>query len=94
MARMNHPGWRLCAMNDKTGRRGIWYRVPPTQDVTPGGPITQLEVCAGREGDDCYVELKVGQVLTREDLYQLMDCLRTGAWMVESYPPPKDDDDE
>lgn len=33
--------------------------------------MQKLELCSGREGDDCYISLAVGQVLTSEDLYNL-----------------------
>ena len=73
------PEWRLAAMNDPNGRRGIWFKGTPT-----GG----VEICAGREGDDYHVQLKPGEVLSPVQLYQLLECLEVGAWMVKDYPPP------
>lgn len=73
--RILQPGWIQVAGHDPSGRRGLWYRGSPEQGV---------ELCAGREGDDCYVCLPPGQVLTAEVLYNLWDCLATAADNLET----------
>jgi len=59
-------------MHDPSGRRGIWFRL-----LLDG----QLEIRAGREGDDaaCFVP--------RGTAKSLLDCLEYGAWMQEDYGP-------
>jgi len=49
--RCKEPGWKLAAMNDPSGRRGIWFR---------RAGDGKLEICAGRGGDDRYVALDPG----------------------------------
>lgn len=66
------PGFTCAAMNDPTGRRGIWFRV-----LDDG-----IEIRAGREGDDVHVILRDGRVLTREQRLELQAALETGAWML------------
>lgn len=70
------PGFRLAAMNDPVGRRGIWFR----QSVTAEGD--QLEVRAGREGADQSVTLTAGHVVDGASLAALRGALEIGAWMV------------
>lgn len=72
--------WACCSMHDPAGRRGIWFR---SDEAGPGGAVTDLEACSGREGDDCHVRLRAGQTLTAADLSALRDVLHTGRWMVE-----------
>lgn len=71
------PGWRLAAMNDSTGRRGIWYRFDLTNP-------TSIEICGGREGDDFYVRFVVGQEVAKDTIESVRGILDTGAWMVDS----------
>jgi hypothetical protein len=72
--RFTNEGWILAAMNDKSGRRGIWYK--PFKDGC-------VEVCGGREGDDNYVKLEVGQTLTEEDIKALDDILCRNAFRID-----------
>lgn len=67
------PGFTCAAMNDPTGRRGIWFRT-----LDDG-----IEIRAGREGDDVHVILRDGHVMTREQRLELQAALGTGAWMLE-----------
>lgn len=60
--------WVCCSMHDPSGRRGVWFR------VVAGG----VEVCAGREGDDWYCKLTVGEVFSERNLRALLDCLEVG----------------
>ena len=55
LLRCEEPGWKLAAMNDPSGRRGIWYRV--TENTF--GDTVSIEICSGREGDDHYVKLDI-----------------------------------
>ena len=70
--RAEGEGWVLAGMNDPSGRRGLWYR-----ESREGA---RLEVCAGREGDDRYVQLNLGEKITRELLDSLAQCLYEGRW--------------
>ncbi len=77
--RAMQPGWQRLAKPDP--RRGMWaYGLdPPTQ-------LQVLELCAGREGDDAYVRLEVGQVLdhkTMADLADVLDFLRYASDMAD-----------
>jgi len=81
-------GWKLVAMNDETGRRGIWMRATGLRDehgrdLLNVGELHALEVCAGREGGDWRVSLYRGQVLTGRQLHDLHQALDVGRWMVE-----------
>lgn len=66
-------GWRLAAMNDPSARRGIWYRFNREE----------LEVRAGREGDDTYAMIRVSEVLDSASLSSLVHAFEIGAWMIE-----------
>jgi len=70
--RSNEPGWELTIDGDHD-RRGLWVR------KTPG----LLEICAGREGDDAYVALRVGEAITEHHLVLLEDVLDTAAFALE-----------
>ena len=78
MADMPADAWRCASMHDPSGRRGVWFTSIPGPSIT---------VCAGREGDDATVTLKVGDVLTQEQVTGLLSCLEYGAWMQEDYGP-------
>jgi hypothetical protein len=43
-----------------------------------------MELCAGREGDDAYVSLTVGQTLTQGDIDNLADVLYRASVALES----------
>ncbi len=76
MMRFREPGWEQIGPLDAVGRRGLWMRTtsPPGDSVTPLRP-TLVELCSGREGDDSYVALRVGAVLTEEMLSDLDEVL-------------------
>lgn len=78
--RQLEPGWILCAMNDSTGRRGVWYRK---------NSETEIELCGGREGDDEYIKL----TLTPKEVHDLESVLCVGAWMCEALPGGRDPDE-
>lgn len=82
MLRCQGPDWILVSMHDPAGRRGIWYRETLKAPFEPGS----LEVCAGREGDDEYIQLRVGETVTPEILERLRACLQVGAWMLDEHP--------
>lgn len=74
------PGWWLQVRDDPSQRRGIWTRETPrfSTVVQSFGPIERLEICAGREGDDVYVDLRVGDVITEHLLHQIYAALSCG----------------
>lgn len=78
--RSSEPGYVLAAMNDPSGRRGIWYRESPVDEGAR--PLTKVEICGGREGDDCYISLAIGDVVSPDTLRSLEQILSRGAWMV------------
>lgn len=79
-------GMILCAMNDPSGRRGIWVRFPNEPEVarTTVKP-TVVEIFAGREGDDVQLRLALGDVVTHEELDKLARCLLVGAANCEDF---------
>lgn len=56
-------GYHLLAMHDSSGRRGLWVRVASDE----------IELCSGREGDDAYVKLKLGDEITADTMQDLDD---------------------
>lgn len=70
--RSSEHGWRCASMHDPAGRRGIWFRESPGV----------VELCAGREGDDWYARIAVGDTVSREQVASLLDCVAVGAWML------------
>lgn len=74
MLRCEEKGWILCGMNDRSTRRGIWYRHNADGSV---------ELCGGREGDDAYVMLVPGEPVTRAQVDDLVDVLSRAALCVE-----------
>lgn len=97
--RCNEPGYELCAMNDPQGRRGIWKRIESWKRIkensfgssackaeeltTNDQTIMALELCGGREGDDDYVKLEVGQRITSKLLQALDNIFTTGVWLIK-----------
>lgn len=81
------PGWYLAVRDDPSRRRGIWIK----ETRGEGGRIVQVELCAGREGDDAYVQIVDGQAPTARDLHDLVDCIECGRapeidYEEEEYP--------
>lgn len=70
--RSSQPGWQCASMHDPAGRRGIWFR-------ESAGVV---ELCAGREGDDWYARLAVGDTLSGAQIAAILECLSVGAWML------------
>jgi hypothetical protein len=68
--RHQEPGWELLCMYDPAGRRGIW-----TRSRLDGYGI---EICTGREGDDDYVIIRIGDVVTAEMLSVLLGMIDYG----------------
>jgi hypothetical protein len=66
--------WRLVAMNDTSGRRGLW--------LSYDRDLGTLAVCAGREGDDAFVRLSAGDVLDEEKLSAIADVLLTARYAL------------
>ncbi len=86
--RCNDAGMVCVSMHDPTGRRGIWYRTETTptlctRTASTYPAVTEVEIVAGREGDDEAVTMRVGDTITLEMLHRLEGCLRVGAWMLE-----------
>ena len=69
--RCDEEGYLELAKPD--GRRGLWMRET----------LQTLELCAGREGDDDYVKLVVGDRLTLETLHRLQGAMLTLRWAYE-----------
>lgn len=65
------------AMHDPDDRRGLWARVVGNDDASITVPLrpTEIELFAGREGDDAYVKLSMGDVLTPETMEKLGDVI-------------------
>lgn len=61
------------AMHDPDERRGLWARIVANDDAGATVPLrpTEIQLFAGREGDDAYVKLSVGDVLTPETMEKL-----------------------
>jgi hypothetical protein len=76
--RCDEPGWEPVVIPD--GRRGLWMR---DNRVDPNDLIMELELCGGREGEDDYLKLKAGQVLSARDLFELWGLMATVQWSVE-----------
>jgi hypothetical protein len=70
--RKDEPGYKVIAMHDPSGRRGVWYR------ANNDGSI---ELCAGRDGNDAYVRLDDGARVTAtllECIHFILSCGRYG----------------
>ena len=65
--RCNESGWICVAMHDPQGRRGLWYRESGDE---------QIELCAGREGDDSYIRIDRGVLLLDDHTVPVMEALR------------------
>ena len=61
--------WQIASLHDK--RRGLWFRVLPDGE---------LQICGGREGDDCYVSFRVGDVMDQEKFSELLGCLESARY--------------
>jgi hypothetical protein len=46
--------------------------------------ITKIELCAGREGDDTYLQIKLGDELDQQKLTELLDVLLTLRYAFET----------
>ncbi len=72
---------------DRPKRRALWVRCPPCVEsdgyLTPDG--SEIEIRAGREGDDARLHLKVGDVVTREHIVSLYDCLTSARFALEDW---------
>ncbi len=68
MLRCEEPGYICVTMGDH--RRGLWYRIADAG----------IEVCAGREGDDDHVKLRVGELVTAQQIAELAGCLESVVW--------------
>lgn len=72
---------------DPSGRRGLWMRLTPApaEGYIPKNvsPIKHLELCAGREGDDDYVHLQPGEVLTEHKLRKIEGLIQSVRFAFE-----------
>jgi hypothetical protein len=69
------PGMTCVAMHDSSGRRGLWYRIAGPDSSGQ----TQLEICAGREGDDVSVSIP-----STDPCYGgLVDCFMSAEYAVD-----------
>jgi len=71
MMRCKEPGWVKLTCPD--GRRGVGMR------VTDGA----VELCAGREGDDAYVEFRIATIVVPEQLTMVREILDSLAFAKE-----------
>jgi len=71
--RCNEPGWQAMAIPD--GRRGIWIRMSDDTKT--------LEICGGREGDDHYVKLDIGEAISEKLLYETTELLTSFSWAYD-----------
>jgi hypothetical protein len=69
MARIREPGWQRVGSLDKPGRRSIWVRFGDHR----------IEICAGREGDDAYIEIEE----SNPAFLGLVDVFETQLWAIE-----------
>ena len=76
MMRCRGEGWIQATPLDAAGRRAVWMR---RADGDDGG----VELCGGREGDDCYVRLVPGMVLDARLIGEIMDPLERTAFALE-----------
>lgn len=69
-------------------RRGVWVRrtVDPSSEVD-----LQLDICAGREGGDNSVTLRVGDQLTAQMLWELYEILSYARDAKAAFYPDRDD---
>ncbi len=77
MLRYQEEGWIRIGRYDSARRRSLWAR------RTDG---ERIEVCAGREGDDCYAVVGVDNPIHDSLLYQL--------WAQEDMGPDDEADAE
>lgn len=73
------PGWVRLTPMDRAGRRAVWFRAKATGNELP----TELEIRAGREGDDAHVVLRPGDVITPKLLWEIVDAFERGREWVE-----------
>lgn len=81
--RFEEPGYKQVSLPDPAGRRGLWIRrTPPHEDDRDALPET-IELCAGREGDDDYVKISVGDTITGKTLDALESVVGRIRWAEE-----------
>ena len=88
--RCMEPGWLSIALHDPASRRGVWARLTRRDGSYGDGfeahhDVAVIELCAGREGDDAYARLELGQLLNERNLASLWDVMITGMWILESH---------
>lgn len=69
--RCEKPGYVQLARPD--GRRGVWARAMGDE----------INICAGREGDDVFLSLKVGEVVGERHVKLFGEILQTYAWSLQ-----------
>ena len=70
---------------DADGRRGLWIRIDR-------GERPAIEFCAGREGDDEFLRLEVGQELSVRHLDEFSDMVDHVEWARETDGRLKEDE--
>lgn len=71
---------------DRSERRSLWMRFPPNSpDLRVFEPhlVSEVELRAGREGDDTRVLLHEGEVLTCEKIAALIDVMLSARWAFD-----------
>lgn len=87
MSRLDEPGWVQIGEVCPAGRRSLWVRITRTPSVNrfADNDAYQIELCAGRVGEDNYVSFTRGADLNDdEELVQfenLEDVLSTAVWV-------------
>lgn len=79
MSRSSEPGWVRIGRWDDAKRRSLWSRITEPPNAASRRDATRVEVCAGREGDDLYFDLKKGD----PGFEMLLDIATAGEWFAE-----------
>lgn len=83
LLRAFEPGFEQISVYDE--RRGVWLRV--VLDAATMLPAW-VELCGGREGDDYFVKLVVGDVMTAEQAKELATIATYVKNSVAAFTPP------
>ena len=92
------PGFEPLAMHDPSGRRGLWARtiieggevLVPKEGYCINPPVCEaVEIIAGREGDDAYVKLRVGETITQQKMNALLQLI---SYVAGAYEDGKEGD--
>ncbi|OFV83113.1 MAG: hypothetical protein A2W26_04845 [Acidobacteria bacterium RBG_16_64_8] len=84
MRRCDETGWVKIGATCSAGRRSLWLRVNYKPDANPlvtlSNQVESFELCAGRGGDDAYVEIANDNPAFAE----LLDIMLTAQFAAET----------